>query len=128
MQSFSYPSPVELRPHFTVSDLRLHQPRGPGPHVYIPQGLEGPVIPPGTGFPLCSLLLLACLWWWHSTLPPHKFQLTLTNCSAYNISAWTTQKTLFNYCCAVVAMEMCLFAKPLLINSCCISASFTVIA
>jgi hypothetical protein len=36
--------------HFTVSDLRLPQPGGPGPCIYIPQEQGGLVIPPGTGF------------------------------------------------------------------------------
>jgi hypothetical protein len=36
--------------HFTVSDSRLPQPGGPGPHIYIPQEQGGPVIPPGIGF------------------------------------------------------------------------------
>jgi hypothetical protein len=43
----------ELRgswPHFTVSDLRLPQPWGPGPCIYVPQEQGGPVIPPGTAF------------------------------------------------------------------------------
>jgi hypothetical protein len=39
-------------PHFTISDLRLLQPGGPGPCIYIPQEQGGPVIPPGTGFHL----------------------------------------------------------------------------
>jgi hypothetical protein len=29
--------------------LRLPQPGGPGPRIYIPQEQGGPVIPPGTG-------------------------------------------------------------------------------
>jgi hypothetical protein len=37
--------------------LRLPQPGGPGPRIYIPQGQGGPVIPPGTGFPLRRLCL-----------------------------------------------------------------------
>jgi hypothetical protein len=41
-------------PHFPVSDSRLHQPGGPDPRIYIPQERGGPVIPPGTGFPLSS--------------------------------------------------------------------------
>jgi hypothetical protein len=49
-------------PHFTVSDSRLSQPGGPGPHIYIPQEPGGPVIPPGTVaqlYPqeLCSLFV-----------------------------------------------------------------------
>jgi hypothetical protein len=40
--------------HFTVSELRLPQPGGPGPCIYIPQEQGGPIIPPGTG--LLSLL------------------------------------------------------------------------
>jgi hypothetical protein len=39
--------------------LRLPQPRGPEPRVYILQEQGGPVLPPGTGFPLRRLLRLA---------------------------------------------------------------------
>jgi hypothetical protein len=39
--------------------LRLPQPGGPGPRIYIPQEQGGPVIPPGTGFLLRRLLWLA---------------------------------------------------------------------
>jgi hypothetical protein len=44
-----------------VSDLRLPQPEGPGPRIYITQEQGGPVIPPGTGVPFRSLLRLAGL-------------------------------------------------------------------
>jgi hypothetical protein len=33
--------------------------RGPGPRIYIHQRQIGPVVPPSTGFPFCSLLWLA---------------------------------------------------------------------
>jgi hypothetical protein len=45
--------------HTLLSHLRLLQPGGPGSHIYIPQEQSGPVIPPGTGFPLPRLLWLA---------------------------------------------------------------------
>jgi hypothetical protein len=35
--------------HLLLSDLKLPQPGGPGPFIYIPQEQGGPVIPPGTG-------------------------------------------------------------------------------
>jgi hypothetical protein len=35
--------------HILLSHLRLSQPGGPGPRIYIPQEQGGPVIPPGTG-------------------------------------------------------------------------------
>jgi hypothetical protein len=41
----------ESWPYFTVSDLRLPQPGGPGPHIYFPQEQGSPVIHPGTGSP-----------------------------------------------------------------------------
>jgi hypothetical protein len=44
--------PRDSWPHFTVSDSRLLQLGGPGPRIYIFQEQGGPVIPPGTGFPL----------------------------------------------------------------------------
>jgi hypothetical protein len=37
------------RDHILLSELRLPQPGGPGPHIYILQELGGPDIPPGTG-------------------------------------------------------------------------------
>jgi hypothetical protein len=46
-----------------LSHLRLPQPGGPGPRIYIPQEQGGPVIPPDTGFPFCRLLRLTGLRW-----------------------------------------------------------------
>jgi hypothetical protein len=47
------------RNHTLMSHLRLPQHGGPGSRIYIPQELGGPVIPPGTGFPLRHLLRFA---------------------------------------------------------------------
>jgi hypothetical protein len=55
--------------YFTVSDLRLPQPGGPGPRIYIPQEQGGPVIPTETGFPFRRLLRLAGLRWRYSKPP-----------------------------------------------------------
>jgi hypothetical protein len=56
--------------HILLSHLRIPQPEGPGPHIYIPQEQGGPVIPPGTG----SLFVASCdsqgLWWRYSNPPP----------------------------------------------------------
>jgi hypothetical protein len=49
------------RNHTLLSHLRLPQPGGPDPRIYIPQEQGGPVIPPGTGFPLRRLLQLVGL-------------------------------------------------------------------
>jgi hypothetical protein len=46
-------------PHFTVSVLRLPQPGGPDPCIYIPQEQGGPVITPGTGYRIWFVLCLA---------------------------------------------------------------------
>jgi hypothetical protein len=70
-QSFSGQSTAESWPHFTISDSRLPQPGGPGPHIYISQGQGGPFIPSGTGFPFRRLLRLAGIRWRYSTPPPH---------------------------------------------------------
>jgi hypothetical protein len=51
--------------------LRLFQPGGPGPRIYIPQEQGGPVIPPPTVFPFHRLLRLAGLQWRYSYPPPH---------------------------------------------------------
>jgi hypothetical protein len=57
--------------HILLSHLRLHQPGGPDPRIYILQEQCGPVIPPGTGFPFCRPLRLAGLQWRYSNPPPH---------------------------------------------------------
>jgi hypothetical protein len=49
-QSLFGRSPAELNGHILLFHLRLPQPGGPGPRIYIPQEHGGPVIPPGTGF------------------------------------------------------------------------------
>jgi hypothetical protein len=36
--------PWDSRPYFAVSDLRLPQPGGPGPRIYMPQEQGGPVM------------------------------------------------------------------------------------
>jgi hypothetical protein len=44
-----------IQDHILLSQfLRLPQPEGPGPHIYIPQEQGGLDIPPGTGFPFPS--------------------------------------------------------------------------
>jgi hypothetical protein len=52
--------------------LRLPQPGGSSPRIYIPQEQGGPVILPGTGFPFRRLLRLAGLRWRYSNPPPHE--------------------------------------------------------
>jgi hypothetical protein len=52
--------------------LRLPQPGGPGPRIYIPQEQGGPDIPPDTRFSFRHLFLqLTGLQWRYSILPPH---------------------------------------------------------
>jgi hypothetical protein len=51
--------------------LRLPQPEGPGPRIYIPQEQGGPVMPQGTGFHLRCLLRLGGLRWRYSGPPLH---------------------------------------------------------
>jgi hypothetical protein len=50
---------VQSPTRFLCQILRLPQPGGPGPHIYIPQEQGDPLIPPGTEFPFCCLLQLA---------------------------------------------------------------------
>jgi hypothetical protein len=57
---------AQNRNHVLLSHLRFPQPGGPGSRIYIPQEQGGPVIPPGTGFPLHRLLRLAGLRWKYS--------------------------------------------------------------
>jgi hypothetical protein len=47
-------SMVILFTHILSSHLRLTEPGGPGPRIYIRQEQGGPVMPPGTGFPFSS--------------------------------------------------------------------------
>jgi hypothetical protein len=63
--------PWDSGPYFTVSDLRLPQLRGPGPHIYIPQEQGGHVIPPATWFHFHHLLWHTGLWWRYWNLLPH---------------------------------------------------------
>jgi hypothetical protein len=53
--------------HILRFHLRLPQPEGLCPCIYIPQEQGGPVIPPGTGIPFCRLWRLAGLWWRYLT-------------------------------------------------------------
>jgi hypothetical protein len=70
-QSLLGQSSAELKAIF-YSHLRLPQPGGPGPRIYIPQEQGGPVVPPDTGFPFCRLLRLSGLQWRYSIPPPHE--------------------------------------------------------
>jgi hypothetical protein len=53
-----------------LSHVRLPEPGGPGSRIYIPLEQGGPVIAPGTGFPLRRLLRLAGLRWRYSNPSP----------------------------------------------------------
>jgi hypothetical protein len=61
------------RTHYQIllPPLRLPQPGGLGPRIYIPQKQGGPVITPGTGFPFRCLLQLTGLCRKYSNPPPH---------------------------------------------------------
>jgi hypothetical protein len=53
------------------------QPGRPGPRIYIPQEVGGPVILPGTRFLLRTLLQLTGLRWRYSNPPPYEiFKIT----------------------------------------------------
>jgi hypothetical protein len=84
--------------YFTLSDSRLLQPGGPDPRIYIPQEQGVPVIPPGTGFPLCRVLRLTGLRWRYSNPPPRGVTLpsySFFSFPSYNLFARTEWKTLF---------------------------------
>jgi hypothetical protein len=56
LASVVFLGPESLRTHdhiFSVSDLRLPQPRGPGSCIYFPQESNSAVILPGVGFHFC---------------------------------------------------------------------------
>jgi hypothetical protein len=86
-----------------------------------PQQLSDSLINSVTHHPI-QLISIDCLLT-HSLLKDR----LLTNCHAYNISARTVQKTQLQYCYAI-AVETCLFPKPLLSIGCYIAAAFAVIA
>jgi hypothetical protein len=78
------------RNHSLLSHLRLPQPGGPGSRIYVPQEQGGPVIPAGTGFPLCHLLRLA-------SYEPY-FVLRILICHS-----WGTDETNIKVCVKFVA-------------------------
>jgi hypothetical protein len=53
--------PQNSQPYFTVSSETPPTWMARFQYLYIPQEQDGPVIPPGTGFPFCRLLRLAGL-------------------------------------------------------------------
>jgi hypothetical protein len=66
------PKSSRTHDHILLSHLRLPQPGGPSPRIYILQEQGVTVIPPGTGFPFCHLLRLAGQRWRYSNPPPHR--------------------------------------------------------
>jgi hypothetical protein len=85
-------------------------------YLYTPQTESGPVISPGTGFPLRRLLRLAGLRRRYSNPPPHGNLLVASNCAAYNIPTRTTSKTLFISCCVEVRCRGNVLTEPLFKN------------
>jgi hypothetical protein len=77
------------------SHLRLPQPGGPGPRIYIPQEHGGPVIPPDVGFPFCRLLRLPRLRWRYSNPPPHGYAMYCANHTEHTKSVRTSQETYY---------------------------------
>jgi hypothetical protein len=81
--------------HISLSQfLRLPQGVCPGPRIYIPLEQDGPVIPPGSGFPfVASYGSQTPLRWRHSMPPPHMGKTWVENsvtfmcssCSHFNI-------------------------------------------
>jgi hypothetical protein len=57
--------------HILLSHLRLPQPGGPGPRIYIPQETGWPSYTPGHCVPFFRLLRLAGMRWRYSNPPPH---------------------------------------------------------
>jgi hypothetical protein len=76
--------------HILQFHMRLPQPEGPGPCIYIPYEQGGPVIPPGTGFPFCRLLRLAVLRWRYSNLSPHGLGKQSSSSYIVKVTSWPT--------------------------------------
>jgi hypothetical protein len=89
-------------PQFTVSDLRLPQPGGPGPCIYIPQEQGGPVIPPGTDWSILVPFI---------TPSTDRLENTERHC-----------------CISVISVGTLFLGKSLLSNGCRIFAYSTVVA
>jgi hypothetical protein len=71
--------------HILLSHLRLPQPGGQGPRIYIPPEQGGPVIPLGTGVPFCRLLRLAGQRFSYCNPPPHPEEWDLSTISYIGI-------------------------------------------
>jgi hypothetical protein len=56
--------------HTLLSHMRLLQPGGPGPRIYLAQEQDDPVIPPANGFPFQRFLRLAGLRRYFNPPPP----------------------------------------------------------
>jgi hypothetical protein len=102
--------------YFTVSDPRLPQPGGPGPRMYITHEQDGPVIPPGTGFPFRRLLQLARLLWRYSPFTfvfkitprhgpcrKHSPSIVLEACLPRRSIQWSRHGPHINYSSSIVA-------------------------
>jgi hypothetical protein len=103
--------------HIYCLRLRLPQPGGPGPHIYILQEQGGPVITPGTGFPFRRLLWLTGLRWRYLILSPHRIASTVLPNTSYNHFArtpWKTSSIVQNACLLVRYLSMYL----LLLSAC----------
>jgi hypothetical protein len=75
-------SPTGLKPYFIVPVFEAPPIwRSRPQYLYIPQGQDGPVTPPGTGFPFRRLLWLAGLRWRYCNTPPQGY-----NCCKWNIA------------------------------------------
>jgi hypothetical protein len=76
-----------------LSHLRLPQPGGPVPRIYIPQEQGGPVILPGTGLLSHHLLRHAGLQWRYSYPPPREANTCWAIGHRYTAAARSAQVT-----------------------------------
>jgi hypothetical protein len=78
----------ESESRILLSHLRLSQPGGPGPHIYIPQEQGCPIIPSSNGFRSCRHLRLAGLWWRYSNSPPHGINVLCNLSPSVKVILW----------------------------------------
>jgi hypothetical protein len=105
-------------PYFTVSDSRLPQPGGLGPHRYIPQQQDSTVLPPCNGFHFRCFLRLAELRLRYSNPPPHGVDSSLFWLLLHSLDRDRIENTTSHSFCIVLCVSV---AKEMYLQSRCLA-------